>query len=85
MLFGLERKAAAEFSFFRAIKLCLRFHLSSLKATQHHLSVDFVTHRHWLSLCFLAGLVVVKLFSQCQPHGFYPFALYRIAFRYDCS
>jgi len=82
-MFGVERKAAAEFSFFLAIPTMLgAFALDAYKSKELLLhsadaapviAVGFV-------VSFLAAIVVVKtLIGFISRHGFAPFAWYRIA------
>jgi undecaprenyl-diphosphatase len=81
MMMGLDRPAAAEFSFFLAMPtmgaafvhdlLEVRDHLSAARAAE--IAVGFVT-------AFFAALVVVKPFlAVVRRTGFAPFAWYRIA------
>lgn len=84
LLMGIERKAAAEFSFFLAIPTMLAVFVydayknkAELLAQGGHelmlIAVGFV-------VSFITALVVVKSFlSLITRHGFTPFALYRIA------
>src|SRR5947207_1074295 len=80
MLFGLDRPAAAEFSFFLAMPtmaaafahdlLEVRGHLGSARALE--IAIGFVT-------AFLASALVVKPFlNYVRRSGFAPFAWYRI-------
>jgi undecaprenyl-diphosphatase len=82
MLLGLERRAAAEFSFFLAIPTMCGASAYSLYKNWSSLSFDgaglvaigFVA-------AFLSALVVVKGFiAFVGRHGFAPFAWYRIVF-----
>jgi len=82
MLLGVERRAAAEFSFFLAIPTMAGATVYSLYKNWSTLSLDgagliaigFVA-------AFFAALVVVKTFiGFIGRHGFAPFAWYRIAF-----
>lgn len=81
MLFGVERKAAAEFSFFLAMPTMMGAFAYSLWDSRDSLDfsqlqaigVGFVA-------AFLAGLIVVRLFlGIVSRYGFWPFAWYRIA------
>jgi len=80
MLLGVERRAAAEYSFFLAIPTMLAATVYSLWKARAELSFDgaqliaigFV-------VAFFAALVVVKGFiAFISRHGFAPFAWYRI-------
>jgi undecaprenyl-diphosphatase len=80
MLFRVERRAAAEFSFFLAMPTMLGAFVYSAWKIRKELTLDdagligigFVT-------AFLAGLVVVRLFlGIVSRYGFAPFAYYRI-------
>ncbi len=82
MLLGVERKTAAEFSFFLAIPTMTGATVYSLYKNWSTLSLDgsaliavgFVA-------AFFAALVVVKTFiTFIGRHGFAPFAYYRIVF-----
>ncbi len=77
---GVERKTAAEFSFFLAVPTMLGATTLSLWKARHALgtgqldliAVGFV-------VAFLVALVVVRLFvTFISRHGFGPFAVYRI-------
>lgn len=81
LLFKVERKTAAEFSFFLAIPTMAAATAYDLYKNMDHLTMDdgaiiaigFV-------VSFLAALVVVKTFiGFVGRHGFAPFAWYRIA------
>lgn len=82
MLLGVERKTAAEFSFFLAIPTMTGATVYSLYKNWSSLSLDgsaliavgFVA-------AFFSALVVVKTFiAFISRHGFAPFAYYRIVF-----
>jgi len=82
MLLGVERRTAAEFSFFLAIPTMLGASVYSLYKNWAELSTDgagliaigFIA-------AFFSALVVVKGFvAFISRHGFSPFAWYRIAF-----
>jgi undecaprenyl-diphosphatase len=81
MLFGVERKAAAEFSFFLAMPTMMGAFAYSLWDSRD--SLDFTqiqTIGVGFVAAFLAGLVVVRLFlGIVSRYGFWPFAWYRIA------
>ena len=81
MLLGLDRAAAAEFSFFLAMPTMMAAFAHSLLKVRHHLtpdrgmeiSVGFLT-------AFIAAVLVVRPFlSVVRRVGFVPFAWYRIA------
>jgi undecaprenyl-diphosphatase len=81
MLLGVERRAAAEFSFFLAMPTMLGAFSYSLYKSRDQLDfsqlqnigVGFVA-------AFVAGLIVVRLFlGIVSRYGFWPFAWYRIA------
>ncbi len=81
MLMGLDRPAAAEFSFFLAMPTMMAAFAHSLLKVRHHLSPDrgaeigvgFV-------LAFVASLLVVRPFlAFVRRRGFAPFAWYRLA------
>lgn len=81
MLLGLDRPAAAEFSFFLAMPTMAAAFAKDLWEVRHHLATDqgaeilvgFV-------MAFLASLLVVKPFLRFVGRsGFSPFAWYRIA------
>jgi undecaprenyl-diphosphatase len=81
LLMGLDRKTAAEFSFFLAVPTMAAATVYSLYKERHLLSFDdlgliaigFVT-------AFLSALLVVRwLVGFVGRHGFAPFAWYRIA------
>jgi undecaprenyl-diphosphatase len=78
---GVDRRAAAEYSFFLAIPTMLGATVLDLYKSRHDLSTDgagliaigFVT-------AFLSAILVVRwLISFISRHGFTPFAWYRIA------
>lgn len=81
MLFGIERRAAAEFSFFMAIPIMVGAFALDVYKNRHafdagHISlvaIGFV-------VSFLSGLVVVKyMLDFVSKRGFGPFAWWRIA------
>ena len=82
MALGLDRKAAAEFSFFLAIPIMVGAFAYDL--VKHH---DVITHGGNLPtlaigfvVSFLVGLVVVRgLIAFVQQRGFAPFGWWRIA------
>lgn len=82
MLLGVERKAAAEFSFFLAIPTMVAATLYSLYKNRADLSFDNAALiAVGFAAAFLSALVVVRTFiAFIGRHGFAPFAWYRIAF-----
>jgi len=81
LLLGVDRKTAAEFSFFLAIPTMFAATVYDLYKSRHELSFDgwqlvaigFVS-------AFVAAMLVVKvLMRYIERHGFTPFAWYRIA------
>jgi undecaprenyl-diphosphatase len=81
---GVERRTAAEFSFFLAIPTMLGS--TTLELARHHdellsgaSGVGFGTVAIGFVISFLVALVVVRAFVQyISRHGFAPFAWYRI-------
>jgi len=81
---GVERRTAAEFSFFLAIPTMLGS--TALELTRHHdellsgaSGVGFGTVAVGFVVSFLVAIVVVKAFVHyISRHGFAPFAWYRI-------
>jgi undecaprenyl-diphosphatase len=82
LLVGVERKAAAEFSFFLAIPTMLGATVFSAYKNRADLSFDNVgLIAIGFVAAFLAALVVVRAaIAFISRHGFAPFAWYRIAF-----
>jgi undecaprenyl-diphosphatase len=82
MLLGVERRAAAEFSFFLAIPTMLGATVYSLYKNWATLSFDGgALIAAGFAAAFLAALVVVRTFiAFIGRHGFAPFAWYRIVF-----
>jgi undecaprenyl-diphosphatase len=82
---GVERRTAAEFSFFLAIPTMVG--ATTLELAKHH--DDIVAGAHGVGLgavavgfvvSFLVAIVIVKAFvAYISKHGFAPFAWYRIA------
>jgi undecaprenyl-diphosphatase len=81
LLMGLDRRAAAEFSFFLAMPTMAAAFLHDLLEVRGHLSPDrAVEIGVGFVMAFLASLVVVKPFLNfVSRSGFAPFAWYRIA------
>ena len=80
MVFGVERKAAAEFSFFLAIPTMLAATVFSLYSNWSLLAKDdFALIAVGFVAAFLAGFAVAKSFIRIVGRfGFAPFAFYRI-------
>lgn len=80
LMVGVERKAAAEFSFFLAIPTMFAAALYDIYKARHDLSadgLDLIAIGFMVS--FVVALVVVKwLLKFVQQHSFAPFAYYRI-------
>lgn len=81
LLLGLERRAAAEFSFFLAIPTMSGAFAYDLFKHWHELSSDDAgLIATGFIMAFLSGLVVVKPFlAIVSKIGFAPFAFYRVA------
>ena len=79
---GVERRTAAEFSFFLAIPTMLGATAMELKSNWHeigHGTVGWSTIGIGFVVAFVVALAVVRVFVQfVSRHGFTPFALYRI-------
>lgn len=81
MLMGVDRKTAAEFSFFLAIPTMAAATAYDLYKNANVLTQDDITLiAIGFVTAFLSSLVVIKLFvGFVSRHGFAPFAWYRIA------
>ena len=81
MLFGLERAAAAEFSFFLAMPTMAGAFVHEIWGVRHHLTTERALEiAVGFLMAFFAALVVVKPFLRFVARsGFAPFAWYRIA------
>ena len=81
MLMGLDRPAAAEFSFFLAMPTMMAAFAHSLLKARHQLTSErAVEIAIGLVMAFLASALVVKPFlAVVRRAGFAPFAWYRIA------
>ncbi len=81
LLMGLDRRTAAEFSFFLAVPTMLAATVYALWAERANLDFDQLgLIAIGFGAAFLAALVVVKgLVAFVGRHGFAPFAWYRIA------
>ena len=82
MLFGLDRKAATDFSFFLAIPTLIGASIYSLWKDRGSLgAADVPLLLVGTVVSFLVALVVVRwLLRYISTHTFTPFAWYRIAF-----
>jgi undecaprenyl-diphosphatase len=80
LVFGVERKTAAEFSFFLAIPTMFAATLFDLYKNRADLTADgFTQIAIGFVVAFISGLLVVKWFmTYISRHGFLPFAFYRI-------
>ena len=80
LAFGVERKTAAEFSFFLAIPTMFAATLFDLFKNRAELTTDGLAQiAVGFVVAFISGLLVVKWFvAYISRHGFLPFALYRI-------
>jgi undecaprenyl-diphosphatase len=80
MLMGLERSAAAEFSFFLAMPTLSAAFAHSALELRHQITPDrLTTIAVGFVMAFLASIVVVKPFlNVVRRRGFAPFAWYRI-------
>jgi undecaprenyl-diphosphatase len=80
MLMGLDRAAAAEFSFFLAMPTMTAAFAHSLLKVRHHLSFDRAAEiAVGFVMAFVASLLVVRPFlGFVRRRGFAPFAWYRI-------
>lgn len=81
MLMGLDRPAAAEFSFFLAMPTMMAAFTHSLLKVRHHLAPErAVEIAVGFLMAFIASALVVKPFlAVVRRAGFAPFAWYRIA------
>ena len=81
MLMGLDRPAAAEFSFFLAMPTMMAAFAHSLLKVRHQLSSDRAAEiAVGFIMAFVASLLVVRPFlAFVRRRGFAPFAWYRIA------
>jgi undecaprenyl-diphosphatase len=80
MLMGLDRAAAAEFSFFLAMPTMMAAFAHSLLKVRHQIGVERASEiAVGFVLAFIASLVVVRPFlGFVRRRGFAPFAWYRI-------
>ena len=81
MLMGLDRPAAAEFSFFLAMPTMIAAFAHSLLKVRHQLSSDRAAEiAVGFIMAFVASVLVVRPFlAFVRRRGFAPFAWYRIA------
>ncbi len=81
MLLGVDRKAAAEFSFFLAIPTMLSASAYDLYKNADHLTLQGmeVIAIGTAAAFFTAMLVIKAVLTFISTHGFVPFAYYRIA------
>lgn len=81
LIWGAERKVAAEFSFFLAIPTMFAATLFNLYESRHTLNFDDAELiAAGFAAAFISALLVVRLFMAfISRHGFAPFAYYRIA------
>jgi undecaprenyl-diphosphatase len=81
LLMGVDRRTAAEFSFFLAIPTMFGAVVYDLYKNRHHLDLDAgLVIGVGFAAAFLAALLVVRiLVAVVARHGFAPFAWYRIA------
>lgn len=80
LLLGLDRKAAAEFSFFLAIPTMFAATFYDLFKNRHDLALDnIIVIAAGFIAAFITALAVVKAaIALIGKHGFTPFAYYRI-------
>ena len=81
---GVERRTAAEFSFFLAIPTMLGATVLELAKNRHELAaaggVGLGTIAIGFVVAFIVALLVIRTFvAMISRHGFAPFAWYRIA------
>jgi undecaprenyl-diphosphatase len=81
MVLGLDRAAAAEFSFFLAMPTMMAAFVHSLLKVRHHLAPERAAEiALGFVMAFIASALVVKPFlAVVRRAGFVPFAWYRIA------
>lgn len=81
MVLGLDRAAAAEFSFFLAMPTMMAAFVHSLLKVRHHLAPERAAEIGiGFLMAFIASALVVKPFlAVVRRAGFVPFAWYRIA------
>ena len=81
MVLGLDRAAAAEFSFFLAMPTMMAAFVHSLLKVRHHLAPERAAEiAIGFIMAFIAAALVVKPFlAVVRRTGFVPFAWYRIA------
>lgn len=81
MLMGLDRPAAAEFSFFLAMPTMMAAFAHSLLKVRHHLATERAVEIAvgFLMAVIASALVVKPFLAVVRRAGFVPFAWYRIA------
>jgi undecaprenyl-diphosphatase len=81
MVLGLDRAAAAEFSFFLAMPTMMAAFVHSLLKLRHHLAPERAAEIAigFVMAFFAAALVVKPFLAVVRRTGFVPFAWYRIA------
>jgi undecaprenyl-diphosphatase len=81
MVLGVDRKTAAEYSFFLAIPTMFAATSYELYQARHELTSDgAMTLALGFAAAFVSALFVVRgLITYCSKHGFAPFGWYRIA------
>ena len=77
---GVDRKTAAEYSFFLAIPVMLAASAKELREARHALGgIDWPSIGIGFAVSFVVALAVIKAFvAIVSRHGFAPFAWYRI-------
>ncbi len=80
LLLGVERKAAAEFSFFLAIPTMFAATVFQIYSNRHELDFDGIQLViAGFIMAFISALLVVRIaIGYIERHGFAPFAYYRI-------
>lgn len=80
MLFGSDKHAAAEFSFFLAIPTMVGAFAYDAFKSRHEMSFDHITIiAIGFVVSFIVAMIVVKAFlSYVSRHGFMPFAWWRV-------
>ena len=80
MLFGSDKHAAAEFSFFLAIPTMVGAFAYDAYKSRHEMSFDHITIiAIGFVVSFIVAMIVVKAFlSYVSRHGFMPFAWWRV-------
>ena len=78
--FGIDRKTAAEYSFFLAIPVMLAASAKELWEARHGTEViDWTSIGIGFAVAFIVAMIVIKTFLRVvEYYGFTPFAWYRI-------